>query len=136
MIFTIYADEVPVGWSEFPKGDPPTGGLTGPFYPEEGYAKIRPLVLDRRNYDGSLGPLDDEMMERWYAQFYKHVFTIVAEDGGSLHPTGIHFVDFADVLPVDEDPYPYEVSLIGVPYEEYQQYFQALWDAYNTQSGS
>ena len=105
-------------------------------HPEEGYARIRPLVLDRRNYDGTLGPQDDEKMERWYAEFYRFTFTIVAEDGGSLHPTGITFVDFADVLPIDEDPYPYEVSLIGVPPEEYQQYFQSLWDTYNAQAGS
>ena len=132
----IYADGEPVGWTEFPIGDPPMGVAQGPFYPEPGYAKIRPLVLERRNFDGTFGPHDDEQMQRWFAEFYKFAFTIMAEDGGSLHHEGILFVDFADLLPVDEDPYPYEVTVVGIPAEEYQQYFQAQWDAYHALFGS
>jgi hypothetical protein len=128
MKFTIYADGVLVGWSELPMGDAPMGVCFGPFHPESGYSTIRPLVLERQNYDGSLGPDDEGQMKVWFSKFAKIIFTVLAEDGGSLHPMGIHFVDFADALPAE--PSPYEVYLEGLPRKEYDTYFESHNEKY------
>lgn len=136
MKFMIYADGQLVGWSDFPKGDPPMGCVTGSFHPEEGYEKIRPLMVERWKYDVNVGPVIDEPLQRWLDRFHAITFTIIAEDGGALHPVGIDLVDFSDVIQADEEPGPYEISLLGLHWEEYDRYFKHRRDEYDKRFGS
>ena len=133
MKFNIYADGELIGWSEFEMGDPPMGGVAGNFYPMPAYEKaIQPLVWERRDRYLSRAPQaeNEEYAKDWFARYYTHTFTIEAEDGHILQQQGIHFEDFGDLMPIDGDPYPYEVHLIGVPADQHHKYFEGHWDAY------
>jgi hypothetical protein len=124
--FYIFADEILVGWSEFSSGDPPMGVASGPFHPNEAYEQIRPLILECQRYSGINGVKNEQLFLAALEKLNIIRFRVQAEDGYDLHPMDIEFIDFSDML--DQDPY--EVSLLGLPHDEYTRYFLNLYQQY------
>ena len=125
MKFTIYADGELIGTAEFTAADPTMGIVFGPFYPEAGYQKIRPLVLERGDYELRVGPEVDAFFKDWFERFGRFAFTITAEDGGSIDPNGLQFMDFGD-MPGAVESSAYEVSLQVRSREDFERYFRHL----------
>ena len=122
MKFNIFADNTLIGWSDLPSGDPPMGVASGRFYPNEAYEKIRPLIRERELYDGLFdGVKDEQLLNEAWARINAIHFSVFSEEGQELHPeAGILLSDFSEELGEDG----YEVSVMGLPYEEYARYFQ------------
>jgi hypothetical protein len=127
MRFNLYANEELVGWAELIPTDPPMGCASGPFYPNDSYRKIQPIVRECHLYDGSLGEVNEQKRIEAQAKIDALRLYVITEDGEVLDPeVGVHIADFSEEL--DEDPY--QLDVIGLPFEIYDRLFPLAWQEY------
>jgi hypothetical protein len=130
--FFVYANDVCIGWSQLPTGDPPMGVAQGPFFSNNAYEQIRSLVIEHQGHDGTMGEINHELVlavDKKLASFH---FRIIADDGHELHPQAVSFSDFSEnveVIDVNNEN-PYEVIVLGLPNTEYMHYFSHLYTQY------
>lgn len=112
--FEIYSGLSLIGWSELELGDPPMGVALGRFLPAPGYAAIQAVVAA-----ASGGPLPDDLQ------------LSIREVNGSVLPVsgGVHIADCSSELGSEG----LEVSILGLPYPDYQILFPEHVAAYERQ---
>ncbi|MBV9850384.1 MAG: hypothetical protein JO250_11975 [Armatimonadetes bacterium] len=129
----IYADGGLIGWAKFVHFDPGMGVSTGPFVPNEDYAKFQPIFRDTTLRYGSVGEARSEAgIESWRkAQAFNLTARTVA--GETLEPQGgITIFDYSEELEDDA----MEVHLLGLPRETSEKYFQEAIGAYYQYGGN
>lgn len=123
----LYANEELVGWAELISTDPPMGCASGPFYPNDSYRKIQPIIREYHLFDGTLGEVNGEKRTEAQAKIDALRLSVITEDGEVLDPAGgIHIADFSEEL--DEDPY--QLDVIGLPFDIYDRLFPLAWQEY------
>ncbi len=123
----IYANGELVGWAELNSADPPMGCASGPFHPNDNYKKIQPIIREYHLYDGTLGEVDSQKRIEAQAKIDALRLSVVTEDGEVLDPAcGVHIADFSEEL--DEDPY--QIDVIGLPFDIYDRLFPSAWQEY------
>jgi hypothetical protein len=123
----VYANGILVGSAELTAADPPMGAASGPFYPNDNYKKIQPVIREHNLYDGTLGEVDEQKL--WEAQNKINALrlSVITEDGEALTPlSGVNIVDFSEEL--DEDPY--QLDVLGLPFDAYDRLFPSAWQEY------
>jgi hypothetical protein len=116
----LYANEELVGWAELIYTDPPMGCVSGPFYPNDNYKKIQPVIREHNLYDGSFGIRDEQKLIEAQDKINGLCLVAVTEDGETLNPVGgVHIVDFSEEL--DEDPY--QLDVLGLPHDTFDRLF-------------
>jgi hypothetical protein len=127
----LYANEELIGWAELIPTDPPMGRAGGPFYPNENYGKIQPIIREYNLYDGTLGEVNGIKRAEAQAKIDALRLSVITEDGEVLDPAGgANIADFSQEL--DEDPY--QLDVIGLPFDIYDHLFPLAWQEYFTQS--
>jgi hypothetical protein len=123
----LYANDELVGWAELINTDPPMGCASGPFYPNDSYRKIQPIIREYHLYDGTLGEVNEQKRLEAQAKIDALRLYVMTEDGEVLDPeVGVHVADFSEEL--DEDPY--QLDVIGLPFDIYDRLFPAAWQEY------
>jgi len=123
----LYANDVSVGWADLISTDPPMGCASGPFYPNDNYRKIQPIIREVHLYDGTLGEANGEKRMDAQDKIDALRLSVVTEDGETLDPlSGVHIVDFSEEL--DEDPY--QLDVLGLPFDIYDRLFPLAWQEY------
>jgi hypothetical protein len=123
----LYANEEMVGWTELISTDPPMGRAGGPFYPNDSYRKIQPIIREIHLYDGTLGEVNGQKRIEAEAKIDALRLSVITEDGEVLDPAGgVHIADFSEEL--DEDPY--QLDVIGLPFDIYDRLFPLAWQEY------
>jgi hypothetical protein len=132
MKFYVYASTGLIGWSELPYGDPPMGVVYGPFHPTINYGPLGILIREQHKYDMLGKNYDPLQLQRIQERIKQFDIRAVAEDHYQLQPTaGVHFTDYSQELGDDG----YEITLLGLPEEEYRQYFPVLYRQYFSDDG-
>lgn len=123
----LYANEELVGWAELIYTDPPMGCASGPFYPNDSYRKIQPIIREYHLYDGTLGEVNGQKRIEAQAKIDALRLSVITEDGEVLDPLGgVHIADFSEEL--DEDPY--QLDVLGLPFDIYDRLFPLAWQEY------
>ncbi|MGH9753291.1 MAG: hypothetical protein ACREA2_10955 [Blastocatellia bacterium] len=123
----LYANEELVGRAELIHTDPPMGCASGPFYPNDSYRKIQPIIREHHLYDGTLGEVNRQKRLEAQAKIDALRLSVVTEDGEILDPVGgAHIADFSEEL--DEDPY--QLDVLGLPLDIYDRLFPLAWQEY------
>jgi hypothetical protein len=123
----LYANDELVGLAELTHTDPPMGCASGPFYPNESYGKIQPIIREYNLYDGTLGEVNEQKRIETQDKIDALRLSVVTEDGETLDPlSGVHIVDFSEEL--DEDPY--QLDVLGLPFDIYDRLFPLAWQEY------
>lgn len=123
----LYANEELVGWAELIYTDPPMGCASGPFYPNDSYRKIQPVIREYHLYDGTLGEVNGQKRIEAQAKIDALRLSVTTEDGEVLDPAGgVHIADFSEEL--DEDPY--QLDVLGLPFDIYDRLFPLAWEEY------
>jgi hypothetical protein len=124
----VYANEMLVGSAELVPADPPMGYASGPFYPNDNYKKIQIIIREHHLYDGTLGKVNEQKLREAQAGIDALRLSVITEDGEVLDPSnGFDIVDFSGEL--DEDPY--ELEVLGLPFEIYDRLFPLAWQEYD-----
>jgi len=104
------------------------GCASGPFYPNDGYKKIKAIIREYHLYDGTLGEVNEQKRIEAQAKIDELSISVITEDGEALDPSnGFGIVDFSGEL--DEDPY--ELEVLGLPFEIYDRLFPLAWQEYD-----
>jgi hypothetical protein len=123
----LYANDELVGWAELTHTDPPMGCASGPFYPNESYGKIQPIIREYNLYDGTLGEVNEQKRIETQDKIDALRLSVVTEDGETLDPlSGVHIVDFSEELVED----PYQLDVLGLPFDIYDRLFPLAWQEY------
>ena len=123
----VHANGKLVGSAELIPTDPPMGCASGPFYPNDGYRKIQPIIREYHLYDGTLGEVNGQKRLEAEAKIDALRLSVITEDGEALDPlSGVHIVDFSEEL--DEDPY--QLDVLGLPFDIYDRLFPLAWQEY------
>ena len=124
----VYANGILIGSAELVGADPPMGCAEGPFYPNDSYKEIQPIIREHHLYDGTLGEVNQEKMREVEAKISALRLSVITEDGEILDPqSGFHIADYSEEL--DEDPY--ELDVLGLPFEIYDRLFPLAWQEYD-----
>ncbi|HZF38764.1 MAG TPA: hypothetical protein VE715_08065 [Blastocatellia bacterium] len=108
--------------------DPPMGSASGPFYPNDDYKEIQPIIREHHLYDGTLGKVNEQKLREARDRIDALRLSVITEDGEALDPSnGFDIVDFSGEL--DEDPY--ELEVLGLPFEIYDRLFPLAWQEYD-----
>ena len=131
----VYANGELIGWAELIYTDPPMGCVHGPFYPNDNYKKIPPVIREHHLYDGTLGGIDHKRLMELDAKIHAMRLVAVTEEGEILEPVGgVHFVDFSAEL----DEQPYRLDILGLSHDVFDRLFptarQAYIDHFSTKS--
>jgi hypothetical protein len=123
----LYANDELVGWVELTHTDPPMGCASGPFYPNESYRRIQPIIREYNLYDGTLGEVNEQKRIEAQDKIDALRLSVVTEDGETLDPlSGVHIVDFSEELVED----PYQLDVLGLPFDIYDRLFPLAWQEY------
>jgi len=123
----LYANDELVGWTELTHTDPPMGCASGPFYPNESYRRIQPIIREYNLYDGTLGEVNEQKRIEAQDKIDALRLSVVTEDGETLDPlSGVHIVDFSEELVED----PYQLDVLGLPFDIYDRLFPLAWQEY------
>jgi hypothetical protein len=123
----LYANDELVGWVELTHTDPPMGCASGPFYPNESYRRIQPIIREYNLYDGTLGEVNEQKRIEAQDKIDALRLSVVTEDGETLDPlNGVHIVDFSEELVED----PYQLDVLGLPFDIYDRLFPLAWQEY------
>ena len=123
----VYANGMLVGSAELRPADPPMGCASGPFYPNDNYQKIQPIIRGHNLYDGTLGEVNEQKRIEAQDKIDALRLSVTTEDGEALDPlSGVHIADFSGEL--DEDPY--ELEVLGLPFDIYDRLFPLAWQEY------
>ena len=123
----VHAKGILVGSAELIPTDPPMGCASGPFYPNDGYRKIQPIIREYHLYDGTLGEVNGQKRLEAEAKIDALRLSVITEDGEVLDPeVGVHISDFSEEL--DEDPY--QLDVLGLPFDIYDRLFPLAWQEY------
>src|SRR5215470_11392343 len=123
----VYANGALVGSAELMAADPPMGVASGPFYPNDDYKKIQPIIREHNLYDGTLGSVNEQKLWDSQAKISALRLSVTTEDGETLDPlSGVNIVDFSEEL--DEDPY--QIDVLGLPFDTYDRLFPSAWQQY------
>src|SRR5262245_39651029 len=123
----VYANRRLVGSAELIPTDPPMGCASGPFYPNDDYKEIQPIIREHNLYDGTLGEVNEQKRTEAQAKIDALLLSVITEDGEALDPlSGVHIVDFSEEL--DEDPY--QLDVLGLPFDIYDRLFPLAWQEY------
>jgi hypothetical protein len=123
----LYANEELVGWADLISTDPPMGCASGPFYPNESYGKIQPIIREYNLYDGTLGEVNEQKRIEAQDKIDALRLSVVTEDGETLDPlSGVHIVDFSEELVED----PYQLDVLGLAFDIYDRLFPLAWQEY------
>ena len=123
----VYANRILVGSAELIPTDPPMGCASGPFYPNDGYRKIQPIIREYHLYDGTLGEVNGQKRLEAEAKIDALRLSVITEDGEVLDPeVGVHISDYSEEL--DEDPY--QLDVLGLPFDIYDRLFPLAWQEY------
>ncbi|HEY8459668.1 MAG TPA: hypothetical protein VIM99_04765 [Blastocatellia bacterium] len=129
----MYSNGKLVGSAELTPADPPMGSASGPFYPNDDYKKIQPIIREQLLYDGTLGEANAQKRLEAQAKIDALRLSVVTEDGEILDPAGaVHIADFSEEL--DEDPY--QLDVLGLPFEIYDRLFPSAWQEYLNDYGT
>src|SRR5262245_12158929 len=125
----LYANGELVGWAELIHTDPSMGYVSGPFYPNESYKKIQPVIREHHLCDGTLGEKDEKRLKEVQAHISALRMVAITENGEVLDPiAGVHIVDFSEELPEE----PYLLEILGLSHEVFARLFPvATQDYYN-----
>ncbi|MBO0860168.1 MAG: hypothetical protein J2P21_17185 [Chloracidobacterium sp.] len=116
-----------IGSAELVAADPPMGYASGPFSPNENYKLVQPVIRERHMYDGTLGKVSEQKLRETGDRIDALRLSVVTEDGEALDPSnGFDIADFSSEL--DEDPY--ELEILGLPFEIYDRLFPLAWQEY------
>jgi len=116
-----------VGSAELIPADPPMGSASGPFYPNENYQRIQPIIREHNLYDGTLGEVNEQKLWEAQAKINALRLSVITEDGEALDPlSGVNIVDFSEEL--DEDPY--QLDVLGLPFDIFDRLFPSAWQEY------
>src|SRR5215468_8698452 len=92
----VYANGVLIGSAELIPADPPMGYASGPFYPNDSYRKIQPIIREYHLYDGTLGEVNEQKRIEAQAKIDELSISVITEDGEALDPSnGFDIVDFS-----------------------------------------
>ncbi len=117
--FYLYSNGEPMGWSSLETADPPMGCVTGVFYPNQNYARIREIIF-RGQRELGLDATEASRKAKWEELSVLNL-TVRAEDGAEFQPLGgISVEDYADEL---EDKTARELNVFGLSSEIFQRYF-------------
>jgi hypothetical protein len=123
----VYANGELIGWAELVSTDPPMGCVSGSFYPNDNYKKIRPVIREHHLYDGSFGKKDEKTLEEVQTKIRVMCIVAVTEDGEVLDPVGgVHIDDFSEEL--DEDPY--QLDVLGLDHDTFTRLFPLAYQEY------
>jgi hypothetical protein len=123
----VYANGKLVGSAELAPADPPMGSASGPFYPNDNYRKIRPLIREYLLYDGTLGGADAQKRLEAQAKIDALGLSVITEDGEVLDSaSSVNIADFSEELTED----PYQLDVLGLPFEIYDRLFPSAWQEY------
>jgi hypothetical protein len=123
----VYANGMLIGSVELIPVDPPMGCASGPFYPNDSYRKIQPIIREYHLYDGTLGEVNGQKRIEAEAKIDALRLSVITEDGEVLDPeVGVHIADFSEEL--DEDPY--QLDVLGLPFDIYDRLFPSAWQEY------
>ena len=123
----VCANGILIGSAELIAEDPPMGCASGPFYPDDGYRKIQPIIREYHLYDGTLGEVNGQKRLEAEAKIDALRLSVITEDGEVLDPeVGVHISDFSEEL--DEDPY--QLDVLGLPFDIYDRLFPLAWQEY------
>lgn len=123
----LYANGELIGWAELISADPPMGCASGPFYPNDNYRKIQPIIREYNLYDGTLGEVNEQKRLKAQAKIDALRLSVITEDGEVLDPlSGVHIVDFSEELKED----PYQLDVLGLPFDIYDRLFPLAWQEY------
>jgi len=123
----VHAKGILVGSAELIPTDPPMGCASGPFYPNDGYRKIQPIIREYHLYDGTLGEVNGQKRLEAEAKIDALLLSVITEDGEVLDPeVGVHISDYSEEL--DEDPY--QLDVLGLPFDIYDRLFPLAWQEY------
>jgi hypothetical protein len=123
----VHANGKLVGSAELIPTDPPMGCASGPFYPNDDYRKIQPIIREYHLYDGTLGEVNGQKRLEAEAKIDALRLSVITEDGEVLDPeVGVHISDFSEEL--DEDPY--QLDVLGLPFDIYDRLFPLAWQEY------
>jgi hypothetical protein len=123
----LYANDELVGWAELIPTDPPMGCASGPFYPNDSYRKIQPVIREYNLYDGTLGEVNEQKRLEAQDKIDALRLSVITEDGEALDPlSGVHIVDYSVELAED----PYQLDVLGLPFDIYDRLFPLAWQEY------
>jgi hypothetical protein len=123
----VYANGMLVGSADLMPADPPMGVASGPFYPNDDYQKIQPVLREHNLYDGTLGEVNAQKLREAQDKIYALRLSVITEAGDILDPLGgVNIVDFSEEL--DEDPY--QIDVLGLPFDTYDRLFPSAWQEY------
>ena len=123
----VYTNGMLVGSAELIPADPPMGSASGPFYPNENYQRIQPIIREHNLYDGTLGEVNEQKLWEAQAKINALRLSVITEDGEALDPlSGVNIVDFSEEL--DEDPY--QLDVLGLPFDIFDRLFPSAWQEY------
>jgi hypothetical protein len=116
-----------VGSAELIPADPPMGSAGGPFYPNDDYKKIQPVIREHHLHDGTLGEVNEQKLREAQDKINALRLSVITEDGEALDPlSGAHIVDYSEEL--DKDPY--QLDVLGLPFDIYDRLFPLAWQEY------
>ncbi|HLT47903.1 MAG TPA: hypothetical protein VK002_11790 [Rubricoccaceae bacterium] len=117
---SVYANGAFVGHADLRPVDPETGTYGGPFNPGEGYAAVRPVVLElmRRTWPRQQAESAAHLREA-YRRHDALALEVRTEAGEPLHPSAVYVEDAGGVW---TDAVP-RVELLGLPDEEARRHF-------------
>jgi hypothetical protein len=123
----VYANGMPVGSAELMPADPPMGCASGPFYPNDDYKGIQPIIREHHHYDGTLGEVNEQKRLEAQVKIDALRLSVITEDGEALDPlSGVHIVDYSEELQED----PYQLDVLGLPFDIYDRLFPLAWQEY------
>ena len=123
----VYANGRLIGSAELIPADPPMGCASGPFYPNDSYRKIQPIIREYHLYDGTLGEVNGQKRIETEAKIDALRLSVTTEDGEVLDTeVGVHIADFSEEL--DEEPY--QLDVLGLPFDVYDRLFPSAWQEY------
>jgi hypothetical protein len=128
----VYTKGILIGSAELAPADPPMGVASGPFYPNDDYKKIQPIIREYLLYDGTIGEANAQKRLEAEAKIDVLRLSVITRDGEVLDPeVGVHIADFSGEL--DEDPY--QLDVLGLSFEIYDRLFPLAWQEYLNQYG-
>jgi hypothetical protein len=127
----LYSNEELVGWADLNNTDPPMGLASGPFYPNDSYRRIQPVIREYHLYDGTLGEVDGQKRMEAQAKIDALRLSVITEDGEVLDPAGgVHIADFSEELAED----PYQLDVLGLSFDIFDRLFPLAWEEYLNRS--
>src|SRR5262245_66617553 len=124
----LYANDELVGWAELTHTDPPMGCASGPFYPNDSYRRIQPIIREYNLYDGTLGEVNEQKRLEEQTKIDALRLSVVTVDRAALDPLGgVDVVDFSDGL-VEE---PSQLDVIGLPFDIYRRLSHLAYPLYH-----